>query len=148
MLGVSVSDMGEFGTDWGLRGLWGRGNWLVSGGWNRVDDTVPSLGEAMRVKGDLWQADVSYVWWNDDRAPRGRHWGGEWYFGMGPGVRNIDARWTVAGISEDAKKLEYTGHVCAGAQFRRCFFDVRYVVGPNLFGYDADGGQVTFGILW
>lgn len=148
LLGVSLSDLGDFGTDFGVRAMWSRGNWLLSGGWNNVDDHVPSLGESMKVKGDLWQADVSYLWWNDEKATESKHWGGDWYFGAGPGVRNIDAKWTVAGISKDAKKLEYTGHVCAGAQFNKCFFDVRYVIGPNLFGYEADGGQVTFGLMW
>ena len=148
LVGASLSDMGDFGTDFGVRAMWSRGNWLFSGGWNNVDDYVPSMGGSMKVKGDLWQADLSYLWWNEDKAPEARHWGGDWYFGVGPGLRNIDATWTLAGIAKDAKKLEYTGHVCAGAQFKRWFLDVRYVIGPNLFGYDADGGQVTVGLLW
>jgi hypothetical protein len=147
-LGASYSDLGDFGADWGLRVRWNFGNWLLAGGWNNVDDTVASAAGPMKVEGDLWQLDLSYVWWslNPQRdTNRGRP---DWYYGLGIGLANIDADWSLAGVTADAKKVSFAGHVVVGAQWRRVFTDVRYNFATDYWDFDSDGVQVSVGAAW
>jgi len=134
-VGLSYSDMDDFDTDWGLRlQWWVKDNWLLSGGWNNVDTMVTSEGGPMRVDGQLWQLDLSYILTS-----------GKWYYGLGAGVRNIDADWTLATITNSAKKLKPQGHAVVGLRMGSAFVDVRYEMGDDMFGYSADGIQGTVG---
>jgi len=128
--------MDDFDTDWGVRLQWWlEDNWLLSGGWNNVDTMVASDGGPMRVDGQLWQLDVSYILNS-----------GQFYYGLGAGVRNIDADWTLATLTNDAKKIKPQGHAVIGMRLGSAFVDVRYEMGDDMFGYDADGIQGTVGI--
>lgn len=135
-IGLSYSDMDDFDTDWGVRlQWWVQDNWLLSGGWNNVDTMVTSEGGPMRVDGQLWQLDLSYILKS-----------GQLYYGLGAGVRNIDADWTLATLTNDAQKLKAQGHAVVGLKLGSGFVDVRYEVGEDMFGYGADGIQGTVGM--
>jgi hypothetical protein len=135
-VGLSYSDMDDFDEDWGVRvQWWPQDNWLVSGGWNNVDTMVTSEGGPMRVNGQLWQLDLSYIL----NA-------GNLYYGLGAGVRNIDADWTLSTITTSARKIKPQGHAVIGLRMGNAFVDVRYEVGDDMFGYDADGVQGTVGV--
>lgn len=147
VLGVSFSDMGDFDSDWGLRAMWGRDLWLVSGGWNNVEATVTSATGPMTVDGGLWQLDVTYLL--SGRGGAGADsTSSKWYCGVGAGLRSIDADWSVAGLTSTAKDLQAAGHVAVGARWGRINADVRYEIGGELFDYDADGLQVMLGVGW
>ena len=128
-VGIALSGMGDFGTDWGLRAQFNtKSNWLLSAGWNNVDATVLSVGGPMAVKGDLWQLDLSYIVWGakpvkDAKTPIE---GLNWYYGAGIGLRNIDADWSLFGLTNDAKKLAGAGHAVVGARWSQYFADLRY----------------------
>ncbi len=148
-LGLSFSDLGDFGTDWGMRVRWNfLGNWLLAGGWNDVDETVASQAGPMKVKGDLWQLDLSYVWWSlkpDADVSSDRP---GWYYGLGVGLANIDANWSLAGITNDAKKVSFAAHAVVGAQWKHVFADVRYNFATDYWDFDSDGVQVSVGAVW
>lgn len=135
-LGVAYADMGDFDSDWGLRAqTWLSDSLLLTGGWTTVDCTVMAEGGPMHVDGQMWQLDLSYVW----------NMSG-WYVGLGGGLRNIDADWTLATLTSDAKKLKAAGHALIGKRWGDMFVDLRYEMGSDLFGYDADGLQATLGM--
>ena len=135
-IGPAYADMGDFDSDWGIRAqTWLSDKWLLQGGWTNIDCTVASEGGPMQVDGQMWQLDLSHVWKISGL-----------YFGIGGGLRNIDATWTLASLGNEAKKLEASGHALLGKRFGDCFVDLRYVMGSELFGYDADGLQATVGI--
>jgi len=146
--GVAYSDLGDFGSDWGLRLRWNTGHWLVTGGWNNVDDSVHSSGGRMDVDGDLWQLDVSWVWWKLNPEPEEKPSRPDWYYGLGVGVANIDADWTLSGITKDAKEVSFAAHIVVGAQWRRVYADLRYVFATDYWDWDSDGLQFSVGALW
>ncbi|MGD9518852.1 MAG: hypothetical protein AB7W28_04985 [Armatimonadota bacterium] len=147
-LGLSFSDLGDFGSDWGMRARWSFDNWLVTGGWNNIDETVSSAGGPMKVDGDLWQLDVDYVWWslNQDSEDRWEREG--FYYGLGVGVANIDADWRLAGVTSDAKKVSFAANVVVGGQWKHIFADLRYTFGTDYWDYDSDGVQFSVGGVW
>ena len=146
--GVAYSDMGDFGSDWGLRARWNHKHWLVQGGWNNVDDSVSSSGGRMDVDGDLWQLDVSWVWWrlNPDMTENPSK--PDLYYGLGIGMANIDADWTLSGITKDAKDVSFAAHVVVGAQWQHVYADLRYVFGTDYWDWDSDGVQFSVGAVW
>lgn len=144
--GVSYSNMGDFGDNWGMRVQWGRGDWFLTGGWNKVDATVAGAGgQKMGVNGSLWQLDASYIL-KSHRDKAGELSG--LFYGLGAGLRSIDADWNLSGITQGAKKVAGTGHAFAGAKWGNIFADVRYEWGGKLFGYKADGVQFMLGATW
>ncbi|MBC7288790.1 MAG: hypothetical protein H5T86_12295 [Armatimonadetes bacterium] len=102
----------------------------------------------MKVDGDLWQLDANWVWWNLNPAPDEKPGRPDIYYGLGVGLANIDADWTLSGITKDAKKVSFAGNVAVGAQWRRAFLDVRYVFGTSYWDWDSDGVQVSVGAVW
>lgn len=149
-VGAAYADLGDFGPDWGIRARYNYANWLVAAGWNDVSDTVPSAGGPMAVKGDLWQVDVSYVWWDINEQPEEKPSLPDWYFGLGVGLANIDADWTLlpAAVTQGAKKVSFAGHVVVGAKWQRVFADLRYVFATDYWEYDSDGIQFSVGAVW
>jgi hypothetical protein len=152
-IGVAFADMGDFDSDWGLRAqLHLRDNWLLSAGWNNVDATVIAPTGPMTVDGSLWQLDLSYIWWSNnpfsDKGKEEMAPGPNWYAGLGLGVRDLAADWTVATITTSAKKIQGAGHIVGGVHWGRFFADLRYETGGNFFGYDADGLELSVGAVW
>ncbi len=147
-LGLSYADLGDFGTNWGMRARWSFDNWLVAGGWNDVKKTVASTAGPMAVKGDLWQLDLSYVWWTLNAEPEERPSTPDFYYGLGVGLASVDADWTLAGITADAKETSFAGHVVAGAQWKQVFADLRYNFATDYWDFDSDGVQFSVGAVW
>ena len=142
VIGASYADMGDFDTDWGVRLQWlNDDHWLWSLGWNNVNTTVGSLGGPMLVDGSLWQLDLSYLLWSNDPQTSSS----SWYYGVGVGARNIDADWTLGSVSNSAKRLKAAAHLVVGAKVGRLFADLRYELGEDMFGYNADGLQLSLG---
>ena len=102
----------------------------------------------MKVDGDLWQLDVSWVWWRLNPEPEENTSRPDWYYGLGIGLANIDADWTLSGITKDAKDVSFSAHVVVGAQWRRIFADLRYVFATDYWDWDSDGVQFSVGAVW